>query len=39
VAQLESNLGAFAVEWDEDLEELIEPPERYWSERSALSWT
>lgn len=43
VAQLESNLGAFEVEWDDALEEelasLAEPSERYWDTRSGLVWT
>jgi aryl-alcohol dehydrogenase-like predicted oxidoreductase len=42
VGQLESNLGAFAISWDERLEEqlgaLIEPPDRYWKTRSELPW-
>jgi aryl-alcohol dehydrogenase-like predicted oxidoreductase len=41
--QLESNLAALRVELDpEDLEELAvlaEPPDRYWQERSGLSWS
>jgi aryl-alcohol dehydrogenase-like predicted oxidoreductase len=43
VAQLESNLAAVTIEWTVELEhELIgvtEPPEQYWSVRSALPWT
>lgn len=43
VAQLESNLGAFGVEWDAALEEelapLAERPESYWATRSSLTWT
>lgn len=43
VAQLESNLAAFDVGWDDSLEEelasLAEPPERYWDTRSGLAWT
>jgi aryl-alcohol dehydrogenase-like predicted oxidoreductase len=42
-AQLEANLAAVRVELTPgDLEELAglaEPPERYWEERSALSWS
>jgi aryl-alcohol dehydrogenase-like predicted oxidoreductase len=42
-AQLEANLAAVPVELtSDDLEELAalaEPPERYWEERSALSWS
>jgi aryl-alcohol dehydrogenase-like predicted oxidoreductase len=42
VAQLESNLAAFDVGWDDSLEEdlasLAEPPERYWDTRSGLAW-
>ncbi|MGZ4261164.1 MAG: aldo/keto reductase [Solirubrobacteraceae bacterium] len=41
--QLHSNLGALSVEWDDALEEelstLVEPSERYWDTRSALTWT
>jgi aryl-alcohol dehydrogenase-like predicted oxidoreductase len=43
VAQLRSNLPAAELEWsaelDEDLAELAEPSERYWTARSQLSWT
>jgi aryl-alcohol dehydrogenase-like predicted oxidoreductase len=43
VGQLESNLTALQVPWDDSLEEelsgLAEPPERYWRTRSALPWT
>jgi aryl-alcohol dehydrogenase-like predicted oxidoreductase len=43
VGQLHGNLGALEIEWDEALEEefsgLVEPPERYWEERSGLTWT
>jgi aryl-alcohol dehydrogenase-like predicted oxidoreductase len=43
VAQLESNLAAFDIGWDDSLEEelasLAEPPERYWDTRSGLAWT
>jgi aryl-alcohol dehydrogenase-like predicted oxidoreductase len=42
-AQLEANLAAVPVELDpgelEELAALAEPPERYWRERSALSWS
>jgi aryl-alcohol dehydrogenase-like predicted oxidoreductase len=43
VEQLQSNLGALEVEWDEALEEelsgLVEPPKGYWDTRSNLTWT
>jgi aryl-alcohol dehydrogenase-like predicted oxidoreductase len=43
VAQLESNLAAFDIGWDDSLEEelasLAEPSERYWDTRSGLAWT
>jgi len=43
IAQLESNLGAVRVGWndalEQELEVLAEPPERYWQTRSALAWT
>jgi aryl-alcohol dehydrogenase-like predicted oxidoreductase len=43
VDQLESNLAAAELDWDpaleEGLAELAEPSDRYWSTRSALSWT
>ena len=43
VAQLESNLAAFDIGWDDSLEEelasLAERPERYWDTRSGLAWT
>lgn len=43
VAQLESNLSAFEVEWDLALEEELAPiteaPESYWETRSSLPWT
>jgi len=43
VAQLESNLAAFNVRWDEPLEgelaPLAEPAEQYWRTRSELPWT
>jgi aryl-alcohol dehydrogenase-like predicted oxidoreductase len=42
-AQLESNLAALQVDLDaadlEQLATLAEPPERYWKERAALSWS
>lgn len=42
VEQLESNLGAARVAWDDELEEqlagLEEEPEAYWATRSALPW-
>lgn len=42
VEQLESNLKAVDVMWDEeaagDLADLAEPPEVYWQTRSALDW-
>jgi len=43
VEQLESNIGAVAVDWDDALEQelgaLTEPPEEYWRTRSGLPWT
>lgn len=43
VQQLQSNLGALDLEWDDALEEelvtLVEPPAQYWETRSALTWT
>jgi aryl-alcohol dehydrogenase-like predicted oxidoreductase len=43
VEQLRSNLAAAELEWsaelDEELAELAEPNERYWSTRSQLPWT
>jgi aryl-alcohol dehydrogenase-like predicted oxidoreductase len=43
VEQLESNLGAVAIEWSDALEDelsaLVEPPDQYWKTRSSLSWT
>lgn len=43
VAQLESNLAAAEISWDDSLEqelsELTEPSDRYWETRSALPWT
>jgi aryl-alcohol dehydrogenase-like predicted oxidoreductase len=42
-AQLESNLAALQVDLDaaelEELTTLAEPPERYWKERAALTWS
>jgi aryl-alcohol dehydrogenase-like predicted oxidoreductase len=42
VGQLESNLGALAVVWDDELERrlagLAEEPEAYWETRSELAW-
>jgi aryl-alcohol dehydrogenase-like predicted oxidoreductase len=42
-AQLRSNLAALTLEWsaelDEELAEVSEPSERYWSTRSELPWT
>ncbi|GAB4513461.1 MAG: aldo/keto reductase [Anaerolineae bacterium] len=39
---LESNVGALAVQWDDEaaasLAGLAEPPEAYWQHRSALAW-
>jgi aryl-alcohol dehydrogenase-like predicted oxidoreductase len=41
--QLRSNLRALELQWsaelDDELAGLAEPSERYWSTRSALSWT
>ena len=43
VAQLQSNLAARSVRWDEsldrELDTLAERPERYWDTRSGLPWT
>jgi aryl-alcohol dehydrogenase-like predicted oxidoreductase len=43
VEQLESNLTALEVRWDESLEQelsgLAEPSEQYWRTRSDLPWT
>jgi aryl-alcohol dehydrogenase-like predicted oxidoreductase len=43
IAQLESNLGAAGVEWDDALERelrsLTEDPSAYWRTRSELPWT
>jgi aryl-alcohol dehydrogenase-like predicted oxidoreductase len=42
VEQLESNLGARAIDYDEELERalasLVEPPDAYWATRAALAW-
>ena len=42
VAQLEANLRATDVEWDDELEQqlsaLVEEPGAYWATRSALAW-
>ena len=42
VAQLQSNLSAFQVAWDDDSAErlagLVERPDVYWQTRSALAW-
>lgn len=42
VEQLQSNLEATAVRWDEEaarrLSDLRETPEAYWSERGAMAW-
>jgi aryl-alcohol dehydrogenase-like predicted oxidoreductase len=42
VEQLESNLAALDVAWDDDLERelagLAEEPARYWSTRAGLAW-
>ena len=43
VAQLESNLAAVGLDWDEDLEQrlegLSEEPAAYWATRAELPWT
>jgi aryl-alcohol dehydrogenase-like predicted oxidoreductase len=43
VDQLQSNLTALEVVWDDSLEHelagLVESPDRYWQTRSELSWT
>jgi aryl-alcohol dehydrogenase-like predicted oxidoreductase len=43
VEQLQSNLRAIEIAWDDSLEHelagLVESPDRYWETRSALSWT
>ena len=42
VGQLESNLGAADVAWDDEVEQrlagLVEEPEAYWAARSGLPW-
>jgi aryl-alcohol dehydrogenase-like predicted oxidoreductase len=42
VAQLESNLAARSLGWDDELEQrlagLAEPPKAYWEKRAALPW-
>jgi hypothetical protein len=42
VEQLESNLGASRVAWDDALERalepLAEPADAYWEARSRLAW-
>jgi aryl-alcohol dehydrogenase-like predicted oxidoreductase len=42
VAQIESNLGALAVQWDDEVEAALaaleEPPAVYWGMRSQLPW-
>jgi aryl-alcohol dehydrogenase-like predicted oxidoreductase len=42
VAQLDANLRAFAVAWDEEAArrsaELAEPAEKYWNRRAGLAW-
>jgi aryl-alcohol dehydrogenase-like predicted oxidoreductase len=43
VAQLESNLAAVQVRWDDSLDAelapIVEQPEQYWKTRSSLPWT
>lgn len=43
VAQLESNLAALEIAWNDDLERrvagLVEEPARYWATRAELPWT
>jgi aryl-alcohol dehydrogenase-like predicted oxidoreductase len=43
VAQLESNLSALELAWDDELEQrlagLVEEPAAYWAERAELPWT
>jgi aryl-alcohol dehydrogenase-like predicted oxidoreductase len=36
--QVTSNVRALGIDLDDDLAGLVEPPERYWSERSQLAW-
>ena len=42
VAQLESNLTALEIAWDDDLEQrhagLVEEPAAYWATRAELPW-
>lgn len=42
VEQLQSNLAAFAVRWDEAMEDELRPvgeePEQYWAVRGKLAW-
>ncbi len=42
VPQMESNLGALDVQWDDEaaeaLSSLVESPEEYWARRDALEW-
>jgi aryl-alcohol dehydrogenase-like predicted oxidoreductase len=42
VEQLESNLAALGVDYDDELDRrlapLTEEPDRYWSTRGALPW-
>ena len=42
VAQLESNLTALEIAWDDDLErrvaDMVEEPARYWATRAELPW-
>jgi hypothetical protein len=43
VAQLESNLAALELAWDDELEQrlsgLVRQPAAYWAERAELPWT
>lgn len=38
-AQLRSNLTAASLRLPEPFEDLAEPPEAYWRQRSSLPWT
>jgi aryl-alcohol dehydrogenase-like predicted oxidoreductase len=42
IEHVQSNVGALAIQWDEETEErlapLAEPPDKYWSTRSDLAW-
>jgi aryl-alcohol dehydrogenase-like predicted oxidoreductase len=42
VEQLESNLAAYSLDYDEELDRelapLVEPPEAYWAARAGLAW-